>query len=533
MELKHISKITEADLSLIENPFFGEFKVRTLYFKPFPVRIKGLEERVKHYMEWILRGQDETYAYWKYYKSGGLEDTWEYKFHYNDPIKEAIQEEIKRADYLLICDSDTNGYGGQTTVFDPLLIEKIESEIAPQDRWRIPNPTVISGYDRINTFLLKRLFPERKALDYTRFFGSASGGGNTSTYESMPPEPWPEEQRTSLVATAPQPSLQPTSPAPKPAPQTTQPQGTAANDPVFNVKKGLQLARVLGSIPAILIGALIPDNASLEKEWEVDGVKYKYNTDDFTLETTHPDGTKEDLKMYPDGTVMDNNGAIVGSTDKHGTFEPATEQEEVDYRVWKANGGDGSFAVWKNSGKPLETTSVADGAKSKAIEIDTRDGGHSVARHGADVTDEELKKRLETGIAPDGKFSPTPASTRFKSHEEWLKTRYDAVKGIEEENGVDLSKPPKPGEDTRYDINIDHGRAIDDGFIGDKSTKIKIKDPVSGKKGPVYPDSKPVSGITRTQTSVEWNRESNAWEVKQHYPDARNWDQSTQGYRNK
>ncbi|HID02215.1 MAG TPA: hypothetical protein EYP18_03235, partial [Desulfobacterales bacterium] len=111
--------------------------------------------------------------------------------------------------------------------------------------------------------------------------------------------------------------------------------------------------------------------------------------------------------MYPDGTVTDNNGAIVGSADKNGNFKPATEQEEVDFRVWKANGGEGSFAVWKNSGKPLEITGAVDGAKSKAIEIDARDGGHSVARHGTDVTDEELKKRLETGIAPDGKFSPT------------------------------------------------------------------------------------------------------------------------------
>lgn len=442
MELKHISKITEADLSLIENPFFGEFKVRTLYFKPFSVRIKGLEERVKHYMEWILRGQDETYAYWKYYKSGGLEDTWEYNFHYNDPIKEAIQEEIKRADYLLVCDSDTNGYGGQTTVFDPLLIEKIESEIAPQDRWRIPNPTVILGYDRINTFLLKRLFPERKALDYTRFFGSASGGGNSSTYENMSPEPWPEEQRTSLAATAPQPSLQPTSPT-KPAPQTTQPQGTAANDPVFNVKKGLQLARVLGSIPAILIGALIPDNASLEKEWEVDGVKYKYNTDDFTLETTHPDGTKEDLKMYPDGTVMDNNGAIVGSTDKHGTFEPATEQEEVDYRVWKTNGGDGSFAVWKNSGKPLDRKSEVTGVSSKRPFNPKNAGGEIQAMdfRNAKIDHEGIKevelhtKRFEKfepnqlmkerlrKIA-DGEIEPTEYDLKYYTHERRELARY-------------------------------------------------------------------------------------------------------------
>ena len=170
------------------------------------------------------------------------------------------------------------------------------------------------------------------------------------------------------------------------------------------------------------------------------------------------------------------------------------------------------------------------GAKNKALELEAKDGGHSIAHHGPDVSDKDLKRRLETGIAPDGKFSPTRASTRFKSHDEWLKTREDAIKAIETKQGIDLSKPPKPGEGTRHSINMDHGRDIDDGFVGNKSTKVKIKDAISGKKGNVYPDSTPVSGITRTQTTVEWNPKSNSWEAKQHYPDARGWNQSTQSY---
>jgi len=181
--------------------------------------------------------------------------------------------------------------------------------------------------------------------------------------------------------------------------------------------------------------------------------------------------------------------------------------------------------------KPLETTSILSGEKNKAIELDAKDGGHSVVRHGADVTDEELKKRLETGIAPDGKISPTPASTRFKSHKEWLKTREDAVKGIEKERGVDLSKPPEPGKPIKYAITMEHGRSIDDGFVGDRATRTKIAHPSkSSKKIPVYPNSTSVSGITRTKTSVEWNSERDSWEVKQHYPDALNWNQSTQSY---
>lgn len=85
---------------------------------------------------------------------------------------------------------------------------------------------------------------------------------------------------------------------------------------------------------------------------------YEYNEDDFSLIITHPDSRQEHVKMYPDGTMVDEQGAILGTIDKNGNFEPITEQEERDYRIWKANGGDGSFAVWKNSGKPVDTSTT-------------------------------------------------------------------------------------------------------------------------------------------------------------------------------
>lgn len=96
--------------------------------------------------------------------------------------------------------------------------------------------------------------------------------------------------------------------------------------------------------------------------------------------------------------------------------------------------------------------------------------------------------------------------------------------------GQALSKPLKLGEDTKYEIEMDHARAIDDGFVGDKSTSVKIKDLTTGRKARVYPNSKPVSGITRTQTIVKWNPENEFWEVIQHYPAAKNWNQATQSY---
>ena len=60
----------------------------------------------------------------------------------------------------------------------------------------------------------------------------------------------------------------------------------------------------------------------------------------------------------------------------------------------------------------------------RAEALEGAEGGHSLDRHGPDLTDQELKTRLDTGIAADGAFSPTPgASTKFNSYQHYLDTR--------------------------------------------------------------------------------------------------------------
>ena len=189
-----------------------------------------------------------------------------------------------------------------------------------------------------------------------------------------------------------------------------------------------------------------------------------------------------------------------------------------------------------DAAKVLETRWLAEqakeaAAKARALALERKDGGHSIDRHGPEVSDANLKKRLETGQTPDGKFSPTPASTKFKNYEEWEKTRSDALAKISSEHGVDLTQAPAPGAPTRYGVKLDHGRAIDEGFVGDFASRVQVADPSSpGKTGWGYPNSSPVDGITRTQTSVKWNATANEWQVTQHYPDAVGWNQSTQSY---
>jgi RHS repeat-associated protein len=164
-------------------------------------------------------------------------------------------------------------------------------------------------------------------------------------------------------------------------------------------------------------------------------------------------------------------------------------------------------------------------AKKLAKQLEKFDNGHSLARHGPDVTDSALQARLTTGIAPDGKLSPAPASTRFASHDDWVKTRASALEAFAKREGLDLSQPPPPNSPSKYpSIEVDHGRAIGDGFVGD-GVKTKIPNPINPSKKPikVFPGTKKVNNISKTRTAIEWvpdpsKPNAGSWQVKQHFP---------------
>jgi hypothetical protein len=74
--------------------------------------------------------------------------------------------------------------------------------------------------------------------------------------------------------------------------------------------------------------------------------------------------------------------------------------------------------------------------KTDAVALETADRlesshyGHALDRHGPDVSDAALKKRLQTGEAPDGAMVPvagpdalTGISSKFAGHKEYLETR--------------------------------------------------------------------------------------------------------------
>ena len=135
---------------------------------------------------------------------------------------------------------------------------------------------------------------------------------------------------------------------------------------------------------------------------------------------------------------------------------------------------------------------------------------------------------MTTGIAADGVFSPTQASTRFINYETWEKTRGLALKEIEQLKGVDLTQPPS-GQISRYELIVEFDKPIDDGFVGDIATMQKIRNPANLKrKGKVYSFTNSIQGVTRTKTTVSWDGTS--WKIVQHIPWATDWNNVTKTY---
>jgi hypothetical protein len=178
--------------------------------------------------------------------------------------------------------------------------------------------------------------------------------------------------------------------------------------------------------------------------------------------------------------------------------------------------------------------------KQKALQLEAMDGGHSVARHGPEVSDADLQRRLTTGIAPDGKISFAPASTKFNSYESWMKTRDAAMQEIEKKYGIDLSKAPSSGTSGPFEIRVGFDKPIDDGFVPDKTTATKIKVEVDGtgrpsstptgifKQGKVFSSSTSIDGVTGTYTKIDWDGQK--WRVVQHFPLAEGWNNAAKAY---
>ncbi len=201
-------------------------------------------------------------------------------------------------------------------------------------------------------------------------------------------------------------------------------------------------------------------------------------------------------------------------------------------------------------------------AKEDAEALEAKDGGHSLGRHGPDVSDDKLKDRITTGVAPDGKFSPTDVSTKFASYEVFLETRTKAAATLDAavtkakaklgplitalakaedehkkappspekgpngklgkavadaKNAITNGCAPTAGElpvkaavndpttrvklSTSYEVVVEHGKSVGSGFQGAGGTKT-VSDPSdSSKTGQGHNATSAIPMVTRSRTT--------------------------------
>lgn len=158
-----------------------------------------------------------------------------------------------------------------------------------------------------------------------------------------------------------------------------------------------------------------------------------------------------------------------------------------------------------------------EGRKNTA-KIDKADKGHSIARHGPEVTDDQLKTRLTSGKAPDKTLSATKKSTRFRSYRDWELTRNKAFEvflqrfpGV----GANFDQGP-PAAPASYVVTEPHGRVIGSGFAGTGAATEHDHPYRPGEKYKTWDTVAPLPDMTKTKTTLSWN--GSRWVVAQHFP---------------
>ena len=162
------------------------------------------------------------------------------------------------------------------------------------------------------------------------------------------------------------------------------------------------------------------------------------------------------------------------------------------------------------STKAAKFYEAADGAGSNA--------GHSLDRHGPDVTDPELITRLKTGTPPNAKTadekSHTGASSRFESPQDWLAGRElaaDAALKLPPGKRVDIEAtsiaPPFDDAPESAAFTVEHGKAIDKAFIG-KKKHVKYDEATQDfLPDKTYETFEEMSGLTRAYVNFIWEPE--------------------------
>ncbi len=192
-----------------------------------------------------------------------------------------------------------------------------------------------------------------------------------------------------------------------------------ANDPNFNPNNGpagqwpralWQLGRSIGFI----VGVLTVDAArTAETEWEgEDGYTYKYTPSDFGL-SVYQDGrriARYDVREADVGFWPSSQTTIVAVIDENGRVTPVSQQDDIAYRTYLANGGKESFAGWVSAGRPGEEKEFLPEQQAWRKPKITPDG--KVIPYGKTVADAK-RIQMPKGAVPGESFSKNSYTIQY------------------------------------------------------------------------------------------------------------------------
>ena len=158
--------------------------------------------------------------------------------------------------------------------------------------------------------------------------------------------------------------------------------------------------------------------------------------------------------------------------------------------------------------------------KEAAEDCEAKDGvdsnaGHSLDRHGPDVSDDDLIQRLKTGKPPNAKTdeerSYTGASSKFHSPQDWLAGRELAAQAALDSDEkidinvtkMDVSGNPLDWPEENFDCTVEHGRPIDKAFVGHKK-HVRLDDNGEPIPDKTYETFEEIEGLTRAYVNFIW-----------------------------
>ncbi|MEM6455636.1 MAG: hypothetical protein AAF772_11120 [Acidobacteriota bacterium] len=244
---------------------------------------------------------------------------------------------------------------------------------------------------------------------------------------------------------------------------------------------------------------------------------------DALVHTSNPQGTLQMIHSLASSTGPDAVNNVLRQTGLSNTM--------VISRAFTQNGANPTAQafgdqLFERLGNRIDNLSnrAAQNEVSAARSLAQRElaaGGHSIQRHGPDVTDGELQRRLTQGVAPGDANAvnrPPPRSTRFNSYNTQNFLQQRSLDEAMQHLGIpSLTTPPSAiglTSDYAPQVTIDWGQSIGTGFEGANRVKTKV----GGQDIYRYTGTNAMNPNDVSATTIGLRWDGGQWQVSQFFP---------------